>query len=104
MTRYVPAFPRPVRVEDEDYLRFIRRQGCLLHSQIAAEAHHVVSRGAGGSDYRAVPLCAKHHREIHKRGLAWFTVEYRLDLQAEQLRLMEMFISALREGENLGDK
>lgn len=102
MTRDVLAFPKPVRPEDADYLRFIRRQGCLLHNQVAADAHHIPSRGAGGSDYRAVPLCRPHHREFHKRGLAWFTVEYNVDIQAEQIRFLEMYLSALKEGEDLG--
>lgn len=30
MTRSVLAFPRPSRKEDSDYLRYVRRQGCLL--------------------------------------------------------------------------
>lgn len=103
MTRSALAFPKPVRVEDPDYLRFIRRQPCLV-CPAAAEAHHTIHRAAGGSDYRTVPLCRPHHRQIHSRGSVWFEAEYRVDLQGEMVRFLEIYISALKDGEDLGVK
>jgi hypothetical protein len=104
MTRSVLAFPKPVREEDEDYLRFIRRQGCVLHNQIQAEAHHVKTVGAGGSDYRTVPLCRSHHVQVHRFGREWFEAKYQVNLDLEQIRFLEMYLSGLKEGEDLGAK
>lgn len=101
MTRPVLAFPKPVRLEDLDYLRFIRRQPCLLH-HVAAQAHHVISRGAGGSDYRALPLCTIHHECLHRIGRERFEAKFQVNLDAEQVRYLEIYLSALRDGENLG--
>lgn len=104
MSRHsVLAFPKPARLEDVDYLRFIRRQACLI-CPAASEAHHTRTRGSGGSDYLTLPLCPKHHREIHKRGLAWFEIEYRVDLRSELIRFLEIYLSALKAGEDLGAK
>ncbi len=32
------------------------------------EAHHQKTRGAGGGDEQAVPLCASHHRQLDSPG------------------------------------
>lgn len=102
----VLAFPKPVRLEDPDYLRFIRRQPCVI-SHCAAEAHHVVPPGhgkAGGkvSDYRAVPLSLKLHNEYHRIGREKFEAKYRVNLDLEQIRLLEQYVSALKDGVDLG--
>jgi hypothetical protein len=89
----VQAFPKPVRLKDKSYLAWVRRQPCLV-DYVVAEAHHTVSRGAGGSDYRSVPLCIRHHKEVHRMGREAFQVKYRLDFGEEIVRLMEIFISA----------
>jgi hypothetical protein len=104
MPHEVLAFPKPVRETDPDYLRFIRRQGCLLHSQIAAESHHVKTRGAGGSDFRTVPLCRQHHKECHDIGRLNFEVKYGLDFNLEMVRLLESYLSAFKDGVDLGAK
>ena len=103
---YVPAFPKPVRLEDPDYLRFIRRQGCLLHPQVAADAHHLEARGVGTkcSDYRTIPLCRIHHRELHHLGRRRFENVHSVDLPREQFRYLEIYISALKRGVDLGAK
>jgi hypothetical protein len=40
--------------------------------------HHVRHRGGGGSDHpdNLMPLCARHHTEIHKIGLSAFSDKY----------------------------
>ena len=40
--------------------------------------HHIKSRGAGGTDdnKNLMPLCSKHHTEIHKIGLNSFLQKY----------------------------
>lgn len=99
----VPAFPKPIRLEDADYLRFIRRQPCLI-DHVAAEAHHVDVGGIGTkcSDYRTVPLCRIHHECVHRIGRETFENRFSVDLAAEQIRYLEMYVSAMRQGENLG--
>jgi hypothetical protein len=107
MNRSVLAFPKPVRLEDPDYLRFIRRQPCVV-SHTASQAAHIKPEGHGKmgskvSDYRTVPLSWKLHEELdHKLGRERFEEKYNVDLDKEQIRLLEMYVSALREGENLG--
>jgi len=102
----VLAFPKPVRLEDPDYLRFIRRQPCVLCGA-APEAHHVVPRGGGKtgarvSDYRCVPLCGRHHRACHAQGRARFEAEHAVDLDLVQIQYLEMYVSALKDGVDLG--
>jgi len=96
MTRDVLAFPKPVRLKDKAYVAWIRRQPCLV-DYVVAEAHHTVTRGAGGSDYRSVPLCIRHHKEAHRMGRASFEAKHRLDFTEEVIRLLEIFISARGE-------
>mgnify|MGYP001453131785 CR=1 FL=1 len=51
------------------------------------EAAHAKSRGAGGNRRHLVPLCQRHHREQHDRGVLTFQTTYRLDLRAEADRI-----------------
>ncbi len=46
------------------------------------EAHHVVSRGAGGGDEQVVPLCAGAHYDGHLRGWETFAKDFGVDLTA----------------------
>lgn len=65
------GFPKPVRVEDPELLAQFRRFPCLAcHPGTQAyptEAHHITTRGAGGSDVPSnlMPLCTQHHRQWH---------------------------------------
>lgn len=95
MTR-VPAFPKPRRLRDPDYLAWIRSRPCIV-SGARAEAHHTVPRSIGGSDYRAVPLAPRLHRELHRLGSGRFGQKYRVDLREEAMRHMEMYLAEIRE-------
>ena len=73
------AFPEPHRVRDKDHLRYVAAQPCLLCSATPSDAHHVrfaqpraMSRKVG--DDFTVPLCRKHHRDLHDSGneAAWW--------------------------------
>lgn len=44
------------------------------------EAHHSTTRGAGGGDETAVPLCAWHHASGHKMGWTTFQQRFGVDL------------------------
>ncbi len=56
------------------HLSFVRGQRCAFCVSPAAEAHHAFRRAGGGGlglkgcDLFTVPLCGKHHRELHKTG------------------------------------
>jgi hypothetical protein len=56
------------------HLDFVRSKACVFCGQRADEAHHHSRRAGGGGvglkgcDLLTVPLCGRHHRELHKRG------------------------------------
>lgn len=85
--------PKIKRIVDEVTLEAIRSLPCMgcisALSQPAAEAavreggcrshpHHLKSRGAGGGDTldNLMPLCFKHHQEIHRIGRSMFAAKY----------------------------
>ncbi len=97
------AIPKPKRIRDAKYLKFVREQGCvfLVHVSLTnpeafdrcqgepVDAHHVKPEGGGitgskVSDYRAVGLCRQHHQLVESR-----PIEYRktLELAAKALNL-----------------
>jgi hypothetical protein len=100
MNREVLAFPKPMRLQDRGYLRWIRQQPCLI-DHVQADAHHVDVGGVGtkGSDYRTLPLCRRCHREAHTLGRRRFEERHRLDMREEIIRLLETYLSAQRSGE-----
>lgn len=100
MTRQPLAFPKPTRLKSPPYLAWIRQQHCL-GCGAQAQAHHTTSKGSGGSDFRSVPLCWRCHRELHHRGGSWFQEKYHVDFTEEVIRLMETYLSALKDGEDV---
>lgn len=67
---------KPSRVIDERYLDYVRTLPCLLCQGIPSEAHHIQSRGAGGSDRGTVPLCRRHHQQVHRQGKTKVAEQY----------------------------
>lgn len=69
--------PRPRRPESPTYLEWVRMLPCALAGRpghglaecmeglSGVEAHHVRSRGAGGPDLVAIPLCHAAHIAAH---------------------------------------
>jgi len=75
----VLAFPELNRIRDKEHLRYVGAQPCLLCSATPSDAHHIrfaqpraMSRKVG--DDFTVPLCRKHHRDLHDSGneAAWW--------------------------------
>jgi hypothetical protein len=76
------------RIVDLKLLSRIRKQICLVYScaepkdrcvlPTCSDAHHVKSVGSGGHDLETnvIPLCRKHHTEIHAIGLNRFSEKY----------------------------
>lgn len=69
------------RIRSRRYLEWIRRQPCCVTGR-PAEAHHVKTRGAGGSDYTAIPLCREEHEEIHRVGRVTYAERKRISYSA----------------------
>jgi hypothetical protein len=73
------TFDEPKRVRDKEHLRHVAAQPCLLCSGRPAEAHHIRfaqprALGRKVSDEFTVPLCHRHHRDVHHSGneAAWW--------------------------------
>lgn len=70
------------RIKDPAVLKAVRQLYCVCHlegdCQGATEAHHIVTRGAGGDDSHdnVAPLCRKHHAEWHTIGIKSFVLKY----------------------------
>jgi hypothetical protein len=106
--RDVLAFPKPVTFTDESYKRFIRREPCCVCGS-GAQHHHVIPEGWGKtsakvSDYRGAPLCWRCHREFHNLGRKRFEAKHPIDLAEVQIQCLEKYISALKDGVDLGAK
>lgn len=71
------------REVDKKYLSFIREQRCLVGYVCTGDIvyHHTKTRGAGGSDYLTIPLCHKHHVEVHQVGVKTFQEIYNIDFE-----------------------
>jgi hypothetical protein len=79
-----PALPAPltkaVRRRSKAHLAFVASQPCLVCRANPCDAHHLKvaqprSLGRKVSDEFTVPLCRKHHRELHRHGneATWWT-------------------------------
>lgn len=70
------------------HMKWVRGHTCVIEGRGEhvcygrMEAHHVVSRGAGGGDEQVVPLCAHAHGDGHLRGWETFAKEFGVDLPA----------------------
>lgn len=91
--------PDFVRETDEDHLALVREMPCLVFGCWSkADPHHVISRGAGGSDLSAVPLCREHHRELHTTGQAKFEYKHNVTLWVEVANCLAARVRSLKEG------
>jgi hypothetical protein len=75
----VLALPAPRRYRDQDHLRYIAKQPCLICGRKPSDPHHLRylqprALGRKASDEYVVPLCRIHHRLVHRVGneSAWW--------------------------------
>jgi len=85
--------PDSHRQTDEDFLEYTRQQKCAVClSAPPNDPHHLVSRGAGGSDRTAIPLCRDCHREYHNVGETYFEKSHRVNLWKEAHKHLRRYL------------
>lgn len=68
--------PKRLRWESRDYLNWVKTQPCECCQQQSDDPHHLIGWGQGGMatkahDIFSIPLCRKHHTELHHDRLAF---------------------------------
>lgn len=68
--------PKRLRWESRDYLNWVKTQPCECCQQQSDDPHHLIGWGQGGMatkahDIFSIPLCRKHHTEVHNDRLAF---------------------------------
>lgn len=68
--------PKRLRWESRDYLNWVKTQPCECCQQQSDDPHHLIGWGQGGMatkahDIFSIPLCRKHHTELHNDRLAF---------------------------------
>ena len=64
----------------EAYVLAVKATPCSVCGIRPSHAHHLRSKGAGGTFKDLVPLCEKHHYEFHSTGTRTFQSKYDIDL------------------------
>jgi len=89
--------PKPKREKDDEFVRWLHGWKCCVPNcgVWPVDAHHVKSRGAGGSDRQAIPLCHFHHvmggSAVHKVGILTFQKMHAIDLEAQVERFNALY-------------
>ena len=82
---------KPVR--DIAHLKFVRTLPCLVRfcRSRRSDASHCGPHGMSqkASDHSTVPLCRKHHQELHQLGRLAFEAKHSLDLLATAEKLAQ---------------
>ena len=75
----VLAIAAPRRYRNQEHLRYVAKQPCLICGRKPSDPHHLRfmqprALGRKASDEFAVPLCRIHHRLVHRVGneAAWW--------------------------------
>lgn len=79
LDKHLLPFGKRPHQRDREHLKYVTTQPCLLCSHAPSDAHHLSfaqprALGRKVSDEFTVPLCRKHHRELHQSGneIAWW--------------------------------
>jgi hypothetical protein len=86
--------PKPRRFASESYLEYVRSRPCIVCAA-PADPHHLIARGAGGSDLTCVPLCREHHTMVHSMPQAALESRWGLSLWEEAHRTLRGFTEAI---------
>jgi hypothetical protein len=100
----VLALPAPRRYRDQEHLRYIAKQPCLICGRKPSDPHHLRylqprALGRKASDEYVVPLCRIHHRLVHRVGneSAWWK-----DAGIDPVKVARKFWNGTRLGLGLG--
>ena len=68
--------PKPICWKSDSYLRYVKSLPCVCCGQQADDPHHVIGHGQGkmggkAHDLLTMPVCRKHHDQIHRNVEAW---------------------------------
>jgi len=91
------GFPKPKRFVCNSFLIWVREHACFICHSVNVDAHHTRTKGSGGDDTTAVPLCRKHHQEWHAIGNLAFQKQYQFLMAEIRVELLEGFIKERRE-------
>ena len=72
-------FPKNKRIVDRGLLDYVKTLPCCICGERKnIDPSHLTSRGAGGSDTfnNVIPLCRKHHMEMHRNGMFYMIDNY----------------------------
>ena len=89
--------PKVKRIEDNDYLDWIRSlHCCVCGHRPPSEPHHVSEKGKGSmgsktDDTRAIPACNYHHREAHVSGRNTFAEERKIEYESLIKGLQDLY-------------
>lgn len=73
--------PKRFTFKNESYLKYIKKNLCLVCGRHAVDSHHVWH--ARNNDYLTVPLCREHHQCYHQMEHERFEQKFNLDLKNE---------------------
>lgn len=93
------SFPKPIREQDEKYLNFVRSKPCCCQGMDCMGAvvpAHTITRAAGGSDYRAIPMCFAHHSEAHQKGMKGMEEKYNFSAVDLVISILGEYVKMLK--------
>ena len=75
------------RIKDKEYLKWVASNPCILCQNTQSQAHHVTFAMPRGfsqkvGDQFTVPLCYKHHHQLHTNGMSEKDFWSKLDIDA----------------------
>lgn len=87
--------PKPEKVIDEAYKKYILSHSCLVCPRREVDPDHLRARGTGSAsqnDYSLIPLCREHHSERHQLGNSRFEQRHAVNLWKEAWRLLSCWL------------
>mgnify|MGYP005847279859 CR=1 FL=1 len=97
---------KPSTPKDKEYIDWIKTLPCIVCLTLSpymkvsddnqSDPHHIPKKGHAkvgkkASDRRTIPLCHRHHVEVHQKGRETFAKEYSLDYEEVISRLNTVF-------------
>lgn len=92
--------PQKTTPRSDQYLEWIRSMPSPLSGNPASLAHHLVRSGTSnkGSDFMAVPLTDKEHKELHNMDEDAFWNKYGFDPQSLAAAYMHLYLTGCQNG------